>query len=81
MQKTGQGPEVVGNDRKDGYDRKGEGLRTQDLEANTELRHSAFLRVESVVMAFEEREGMEGVHTPDIHLTRCHQVLKEGDKF
>ena len=37
-----------------------EGLRTQDLEANTELRHSAFSRAESAVVPFDEREEMEG---------------------
>ena len=58
-----------------------EGLATQDVEANTELRHSAFSRVESTVVPFEEREGMEGEHTPETDLTRHHQVLEEGDKF
>ena len=37
-----------------------EELGTQDLEANTKLRHSAFPRAESAVLPFEEREGMEG---------------------
>ena len=40
-----------------------EGLGTQDLEANTELRQSAFSQVESAVVPFYEREGMEGEHT------------------
>ena len=40
------------------------GLGPRDLEANTELRHLALLGAESVVMLFEEREGMEGEHTP-----------------
>ena len=58
-----------------------EGLGTQDLEANTELRHSAFSRVESAVVPFKVREGMEAEHIPETDLTRCHQILEEGDKF
>ena len=46
-----------------------EGLRTQDLEANTELRHSTFSEVELSEVPFEEREGMEGEHTPETDLT------------
>ena len=42
-----------------------EGLGTQDLEANTELRHSAFSRAESAVMPFDMREGVEGEHAAD----------------
>ena len=60
---------------------KSEGLGTQDLEANTELRHSAFSWVESAVVPFVIGEGMEGEHIPDTDLTRCHQVLEEGDRF
>ena len=56
-----------------------EGLGTQDLEANTELRHSTFARV--AVVPFEVREGMEGEHTAETDLTRCHWVLEEGDMF
>ena len=37
----------------------------QYLEANTELRLSALSRVELAVVPFEEREGMEGEHTPE----------------
>ena len=33
------------------------------------------------MLSFEEREGMEGVHTPEMDLTRHHQVLEEGEKF
>ena len=33
---------------------------TQDLEANTEFRHSAFSRAVSAVQPFEVREGLEG---------------------
>ena len=58
-----------------------ERLATQDLEANTESRHSSFSCVKSAVMPFEEREGVEGDHTPETDLTRCHQVLEEGDEF
>ena len=58
-----------------------EGLGTQYLEANTELRHSAYSRAESALVPFEVREGMEGEHTSEIDLTRHHQVLEEGDKF
>ena len=43
---------------------------TQDLEANTEFRHSAFSRAVSAVRPFEVREGMEGEHTPETDLTR-----------
>ena len=32
-------------------------------------------------MPFEVREGMEGEHTPETDVTRCHQILEEGDKF
>ena len=52
------------------------------LEANTELRHSAFSRADLAVEPFEEREGMEGEHMPETELKRRHhQVLEEGDKF
>ena len=37
-----------------------EGLRIQDLEANIEMRHSAFSRVESAVVPFEAREVCRG---------------------
>ena len=50
---------------------------TQDLESNTEFRHSAFSRVVSAVRPFEVREGMEGEHTPETDLIRCHQDSEE----
>jgi len=37
--------------------------------------------VESAVVPFEERKGMEREHTPETDLARCHQVLEEGNKF
>ena len=58
-----------------------EGLWTQYFEANTELRRSAFSQAVSAMVPFEVREGMEGNHKPKTDLTRCHQVLEEGDKF
>ena len=45
-----------------------DGFRTQDLDANTEFRHSAFSRAASAVQPFEVREGMEGEHTPETDL-------------
>ena len=33
------------------------------------------------MVPFEERKGMEREHTPETDLTRCHQVLEEGNKF
>jgi len=42
------------------------GLGTQDLEANTGLRHSAFSQVKSAVVPFAEREGMEGESSTEI---------------
>ena len=53
-------------------------MKTQDLEANAELKHSAFSRAESAVVPFE---GLEGEHAPETDLTRYYQVLEEGDKF
>ena len=53
----------------------------QDLEANTEFRHSACSRAVSAVQPLEVREGMEGEHTPETDLTRCHKYLEEGDRF
>ena len=66
---------------KDGYIERERGFGTQDFEGNTELRRSAFSRAESAVVPFEVRKGMEGEHTPETDLTRCHQVLEEVDKF
>ena len=49
----------------------------------SKLRIEAFdlSQAESSLVPFEEKEGMEGEHTPETDLTRCHQVLEEGDKF
>ena len=58
-----------------------EGLGTQYLEANTEMRRSAFSRAESAAVPFEDREGIEGEHTPETDLTRHHQAFEEEDKF
>ena len=58
-----------------------EGFGTQDLEANTELRHSAFSHVVLAVQPFGVRARMEGEHTPETDLTRRHQDLEEGDRF
>ena len=58
-----------------------DGFESQDLEANTEIKHSAFLHAVSAVQLCEIKEGMEGEHTPEIDLTRCHQDLEEGDRF
>ncbi len=58
-----------------------DGFRTQDLDANTEFRHSAFSRAVSAVRSFEVREGMQGEHTQETDLIRCHQDLEEGESF
>ena len=58
-----------------------DGLRTQDLDANTEVRHSAFSRAVSAVRPFEVREGMEGEHTPETDLIRHQQDLEDGERF
>ena len=58
-----------------------DGFGTQDLEANTEFRHSAFSRAVSAMQPFEVREGMEGEHPPQTDLIRRHQHLEEGDGF
>ena len=58
-----------------------DGFQTQDLNANTEFRHSAFSLAVSAVWPFEVREGMEGEHTPETDLIRCHQDLEEGERF
>ena len=58
-----------------------DGFRTQDFDANTEFRHSAFSRAVSAVWPFEVREGMEGEHTPETDLIRRHQDLEEGETF
>ena len=58
-----------------------DGFETQDLEANMEFRHSAFSCAVSAVQPFEEREGMEGDHTPETDLSRQRQYLEEGERF
>ena len=60
---------------------KSDGFRTQDFDANTEFRHSAFSRAVSAGWQFEVREGMEGEHTPETDLIRRHQDLEEGERF
>ena len=48
-----------------------DGFGKQDLDANTEFRHSAFSCAVSAVRPFKERsEGMEGEHTLETDLTR-----------
>ena len=54
---------------------------TQDLEANTEFRHSAFSHVVLAVQPFGVRARMEGEHTPETDLIRRHQDLEEGERF
>ena len=54
---------------------------TQDLETNMEFRHSAFSGAVLTVRPFDLREGMEGEHTPETDLMRCHQDLEEGKRF
>ena len=61
--------------------RESDGFWTQDFDANIELRHSAFSRAISALRPFEVREGMEGEHTPETDLIRCHQDLEEGERF
>ena len=51
------------------------------MEANQEMRHSAFSQVDSAVVPFEVREGIEGDHTPETELTRSHEVFEEVAKF
>ena len=61
--------------------RESDGFRTQDFNANTEFRHSAFSGVVSAVRPFEISERMEGEHTPETDLIRRHQGLEEGETF
>ena len=61
--------------------RESDGFWTQYLSANTEFRHSAFSRAVSAVRPFEVREGIEGGHTPETFLIRCHQDFEEGERF
>ena len=62
-------------------DTESDGFRTQDFDANTEFRHSAFSCAASAVRPFKAREGMEGEHTPETDLIRRHQDLEEGERF
>ena len=55
-----------------------DGFGTQDLDANTEFRHSAFSCAVSAVWPFKV---MEGEQTPETDLSRCHQDLEEGERF
>ena len=43
-----------------------DGFRTQDFDANTKFRHSAFSRAVSAVRPFDVKEGMEGEHANEI---------------
>ena len=58
-----------------------DGFRTQDFDANTEFRYSAFSRAVSAVRPFEVREELEGEHTPETDVIRRHQDLEEGERF
>ena len=49
--------EQLGTTGKNGYREGGVWFRSQDFKANTELRHSAFSRVELAVVPFEVRKG------------------------
>ena len=57
-----------------------DGFGTQDLDANTEFRHSPFSHALSSVWSFEVREGMEREHTPETDLIRRHQDFEEGER-
>ena len=57
-----------------------EGFGTQDFEANTELRHSAFSQAESAVVPFEVRDIMEGEQTTETDLTRCQPPGLRGGR-
>ena len=61
--------------------RESDGFRTQDFDANTEIRHSAFSRAVSAVRPFEVREGMEGEHTTETDLTGHNQDLEEETRL
>ncbi len=58
-----------------------DGFQTQDFDANTVFRHSAFSRAVSTVRPFEVRAGLEGEHTPETDLIRRHQDFEEGERF
>jgi len=51
-----------------GYRERGSGHKI--LKQTQELRYSAFSQVESAVVPFEVREGMEGEPTPETGSTR-----------
>ena len=76
-------PEEKDTESRDSWVRLGkvgtesDGFWTQYLDANMEFRHSAFLPVVFAVRPFEVREGMEGEHTPETGLTRCHQDFEQ----
>ena len=55
------------------------GCMHETLEANVEFRHSALSLVETVIMPFEVREGMQREEKPETDLTRHHHDLEEGD--
>ena len=59
--------------------RESDGFWTQDFDAHTEFRHSAFSHAVSAVRPFEVREGMEGEHTPETDLIRLD--FEEGERF
>ena len=61
--------------------RESDGFWTQDFDANTEFGHSAFSHAVSAVQPFKVMEGMEGEHSPETDLIRCHQDLEEGERF
>ena len=54
-----------------------DGFWTQDLDANTEFKHSAFSCAVSAVWPCEVREEMKGEYPPKTDLIRCHQDLEE----
>ena len=56
--------------------RESDGIGTQELEANTELRHSAFSCAVSAVRPFEVMEGMEEEHSPETNLTRHTRIWR-----
>ena len=51
------------------------------ISMQTPFRHSAFSCAVSAVRPFEVREGMEGEHSPETDLIRCHQDFEEGERF
>ena len=53
-----------------------DGFGTQNFKANIE-----FLCPVSAVWPFEVKGGMEGEHTQETVLSRCHQNLEVGERF